>query len=781
VSAVSWRDRLGLGTPSIELGAFGVSLIAFVIMAAPGVVWMDGGQLIAAGYNLGGAHPPGHPAHSLLGKLATLFPFGEIAFRVNVLSAVCMAAAIAGTAAVARALLPTEPVAAAAAALLALLSPVVQVNATRAEVYAPAAALLVWATAWTIRFVRQERGDPRLLLGAALACGVAAAFHPLIAVAVALPLAVALIISARARLRGLAAPAIALGILGTLTYLYLPVRANAADTPLLVWGEPSTFDAFMTVLRAPAYQGNFSFGGFASRFSEMWMIVGEGIGVAILFGGLIGLGFAALTRLRGAGVLLGTAACVIAGAATQMTWNPDMPGYVLPATLLMCAGVAPLVGAVIRMLPDDLHQGWRRHVIGGGALVPLLAIGLAVGSTVRAEDAGCRRGDAPTRLWSHTVELMPPGPGMFFAQSDHMLFALQYERLVAGARPDIAIASRELSRDRWFLAHIDRVLPELTVPGIDPGVPTAGSSTGEAMAFENLKRGRPVGGEHPALGRLKLADVAALGWAYRYSHAADSIADDHPPEPPPSFTGDIGSRVAGRIGHDRGIYEASAGRLAGAARAAGVSGWFDDRALARLRTATITRERPPLYGLVRGPSPVFIFEPWQRLLFADDLAWVAGVRADIPRAPFPLERKLHAVWRAILSGEVAPDDPRLPDLGRGAADQTARMLMALKRGRLAELYLTAMRKRYGDDVPILLRLGQVLGQRGTPPALEHAVQLFRRVTELAPESADAYVGLGLALSRLGRTEEAARAWKRALSLDPSRSYVRGWLRSLTPK
>ena len=55
--------------------------------------YRDSGDLIASIQTLGIAHPPGYAFYVLLGKLfVTLMPFGNIAYRVNVMSAVFGAA-----------------------------------------------------------------------------------------------------------------------------------------------------------------------------------------------------------------------------------------------------------------------------------------------------------------------------------------------------------------------------------------------------------------------------------------------------------------------------------------------------------------------------------------------------------------------------------------------------------------------------------------------------------------------------------------------------------------
>jgi hypothetical protein len=63
--------------------AFGVYMLALCPMVYVG----DSGLFSAAAFSLGSAHPPGYPLYVLVGKLFTLLPFGNIAFKVNAASA----------------------------------------------------------------------------------------------------------------------------------------------------------------------------------------------------------------------------------------------------------------------------------------------------------------------------------------------------------------------------------------------------------------------------------------------------------------------------------------------------------------------------------------------------------------------------------------------------------------------------------------------------------------------------------------------------------------------
>src|SRR6266436_3837491 len=78
------------GLPAIT--ALGVFLV-YLNTLTPSIVGGDTGELITVACKLGVAHPPGYPLFTMLAKLFTFIPFGSIAWRVNLLSAVCDSAA----------------------------------------------------------------------------------------------------------------------------------------------------------------------------------------------------------------------------------------------------------------------------------------------------------------------------------------------------------------------------------------------------------------------------------------------------------------------------------------------------------------------------------------------------------------------------------------------------------------------------------------------------------------------------------------------------------------
>jgi len=77
------------------LGGIIVFLIAFFVYLqtlTPSIGLHDAGDMITAAYVLGIPHPTGYPLYCLLGKFwMTILPIGNIAYRMNMLSALCAA------------------------------------------------------------------------------------------------------------------------------------------------------------------------------------------------------------------------------------------------------------------------------------------------------------------------------------------------------------------------------------------------------------------------------------------------------------------------------------------------------------------------------------------------------------------------------------------------------------------------------------------------------------------------------------------------------------------
>ena len=145
-----------VGDAVLVVVLFAASLTLYIQTLAPSVATLfdDSLEFPLVSYRLGIAHPTGYPLYTLLGKLFTLGPWHNVAWRVNLLSAVAGALAAAFVYLAARQLTRRRLPSLLGAAALAV-SPVFWSQAVIAEVYTLTAAfvaLLLWlALRWARR------------------------------------------------------------------------------------------------------------------------------------------------------------------------------------------------------------------------------------------------------------------------------------------------------------------------------------------------------------------------------------------------------------------------------------------------------------------------------------------------------------------------------------------------------------------------------------------------------------------------------------------------------
>lgn len=85
-----WHNAHVLLGVTVALAAFGL----YILTLAPSVMPGDYAEFQLCAAVLGVPHPTGYPLYVLLGKLFTLLPFGDVAYRVNFSSAAYMAGAV---------------------------------------------------------------------------------------------------------------------------------------------------------------------------------------------------------------------------------------------------------------------------------------------------------------------------------------------------------------------------------------------------------------------------------------------------------------------------------------------------------------------------------------------------------------------------------------------------------------------------------------------------------------------------------------------------------------
>ncbi len=115
---LNWRRAVAAPWP--EAAILAATLALYVSTLAPGVLPADSGEFQLAGAVLGIAHPPGYALYTMLGRLFTLIPLNNAAWRVNLFGAACGALTLAVVARAVRGATGSNLAALAAAAMLGL-------------------------------------------------------------------------------------------------------------------------------------------------------------------------------------------------------------------------------------------------------------------------------------------------------------------------------------------------------------------------------------------------------------------------------------------------------------------------------------------------------------------------------------------------------------------------------------------------------------------------------------------------------------------------------------
>jgi hypothetical protein len=205
-----------------DLASFLIPAVTYIASASHEPASWDTAELQGVPYILGISHPTGFPFYVLLGYVwSHLLVLGSIAFRLNVLSGIAMAAAASTAYAAALELGAWRPIALVGTLWFAFTQDVWS-HAARAEAQDVAVACEAFAVYAFLRWMN-GRGD-RWFLAAFAAFGLALAAHPN-ALWLAPGLAVGALTLYRHVTWRLTAGAVALILGGLLLYLYLPLRS----------------------------------------------------------------------------------------------------------------------------------------------------------------------------------------------------------------------------------------------------------------------------------------------------------------------------------------------------------------------------------------------------------------------------------------------------------------------------------------------------------------------------------------------------------------------------
>jgi hypothetical protein len=484
-------------TPEVAWSAAAVALVALAMYLRtmlPSIAFWDTAEAQTVPYTLSIFHPTGFPFYTLVGWAWThLIPFGGVAWRMNLLSGVCVALAAAFAVLIIGQLAQerhrwTVAGAAAAGGLSFAFASEPWRNAIRADVHALhilLAALLVWLLiSWRSSVRARSPRSGRWLAAAALTFGLGMATHPLIGLcAFGIAAWVVLVDRHIWRRWRLVLACTGLLVLGISVYAYIYLRAIIPPEPPLFYAHPNTLERFRYLVFAEQFHDLFDpltspLYNLGLKWTDAEVVLErQFIGPGWLIAA-IGASVLAARDLRAFAFLM---LLLVANVGYSMNFiDGDIARYYMFAVLLGAVGIGVALSAIAATAARAVAEASRRAldfagrrraavvagaaVLVAGALLP--AAGLLSFYPERAEQGANRDAD----LWVASVYNQLPPDAVIVSWWSYST-PLWYHRWVLGERPDVTILDERNILDDGYgtiSGAIDRFLPYRPVYVVPP-------------------------------------------------------------------------------------------------------------------------------------------------------------------------------------------------------------------------------------------------------------------------------------------------------------------------
>lgn len=431
---------------------------------APGLTWAntgyDGGDLITAAATGGVAHPTGYPTYLLLARLFQLLPIETLAFRTNLMSAICAITTVLIVYDLVVRFSSGSKYAWVAGLISAYafgLSPLLWSQAVITEVYTLHVLFVVIILYLSYEnFVKPKQSD--LLLG--LTFGLGMGNH--ITIILLFPLLLVFEkpldhASYLTRPKSFLRRLVWLGM-GLLVYLVVPFRA--LSHPPVIWGNLTTFKGMIWLITGGLYSRQLFALNLQAIFAQIQTgasLLIEQFGIAGLVVGLIGLIFfyrrSALYRNT-----LWIFFVFLIFALIYSTYDSFV--YLIPA--FMCFAI--WIGLGVGGLLDLMYPEYYRISFSIGLIFILYLFVLAGKHWTEVDASQDFRADN----FGRQVLSQSPANAIVFAKGDGAVFSMWYFHFALRNRPDLVVVATDLLHFDWYQNSLRENYPGLEVPGPFP-------------------------------------------------------------------------------------------------------------------------------------------------------------------------------------------------------------------------------------------------------------------------------------------------------------------------
>jgi hypothetical protein len=417
---------------------FVISLAAYANTLCLTLYAGDSGELSAAAYTLGIAHPPGYPLLMILGRVFLLLSFGNVAFMLNLLSAL-LAAALTGI----MALLINSiffydeynfktMLISVTGGLLPGFSNAVWAAAVGFEAHSLGILLISLTVLFLVKGYKSS--DFRFIIIAVYIFGLSLANH-LSAISL-LPMMAFLILKFKPGLKK--TMIILLMFIAALTlYLYLPVRSG--QNPMFDWNHPANIGSFFEHVTAARYRTYITGFGFDNFFQNLWRSMGillNQFPAYLLIPGFAGLAVPAIFKKDVRYALLSV--LVINLFLSALYDIPDIDQYYLPSILILTLGLVSLMVFI-----TGRYMNRIKYIVTAGTLSLML-----IGAFLHNFSANDQSANRLAYIYGENILNSTPRDSHLISVGDNSNSTLYYLRYVENIRPDLEIYDSVISVER---------------------------------------------------------------------------------------------------------------------------------------------------------------------------------------------------------------------------------------------------------------------------------------------------------------------------------------------
>jgi 4-amino-4-deoxy-L-arabinose transferase-like glycosyltransferase len=406
---------------------FILGLGLYVYTLAPTVLSSNSGEFQFVADVLGIAHPPGYPLYTVLGKLFTLIPIGDVAYRVNLMSAFFAALTLALVSRTVRRV--TDSALGGIVGALALgTATTFWAQATTANTRSLTAFFAALALFALIRYANERREVHLILFALAFGLGIthhgSLVFLTLPFIAFLLVTDISLFTKVRPLLKPLLAFLLSLSVL-----LYLPVR-GALGAP---FGPPdiATLEGFSNHVLARGFRGDMFYFARSGVLFERFGVVANILDFQFGLGLLVAAAFGALIMLRRDWrLLLLCGGAVAVHAFVTITYRaPETVEYLIPAYVPLAIIIGYGAGVLGR---------WSRFKALNACLVSLFMLLGVIQLVQRYPSFAWLSDDRSARQYAESVMSNAPPEALILANW-HWATPLWYLQYSEGVRPDVEV------------------------------------------------------------------------------------------------------------------------------------------------------------------------------------------------------------------------------------------------------------------------------------------------------------------------------------------------------